>query len=254
MSYFNTKFRTELIVDASPVGLGSILTQKNSEDNINVVEYASRKLSETESRYSQSEREALAVVWANEHLNHYLIGSEFTVITDHQPLLGIMNKPMSKPTARLHRLCLRLQPYKMTLKYAPGKNNPADYLSRHPSQDTVQSDESWLDLQTDNICINALKLYESGEDASITLQELEQETTNDIVIQNVIKCIADQKWHELDYAQNTDYQSFKRIREELSVVNGLLLRDERIVVPESLRERAVRLAHSSHQGIVKTKA
>ena len=254
LSYFNTKFRTELIVDASPVGLGSILTQKNSEDNINVVEYASRKLSETESRYSQSEREALAVVWATEHFNHYLIGSEFTVITDHQPLLGIMNKPMSKPTARLHRLCLRLQPYKMTLKYAPGKNNPADYLSRHPSQETVHSDESWLDLQTDNICINALKLYESGEDASITLQELEQETRNDIVIQNVIKCIPDQKWHELDYAQKTDYQSFKRIREELSVVNGLLLRDERIVVPESLRERAVRLAHSSHQGIVKTKA
>ena len=58
-----------------------------------------------------------------------------------------------------------------------------------------------------------------------------------VVIQNVIKCIADQKWHELDYAQKTDYQSFKRIREELSVVNGLLLRDERIVVPESLRER-----------------
>ena len=105
MSYFNTKFRTELIVDASPVGLGSILTQKNLEDNINVVEYASRKLSETESRYNQSEREALAVVWATEHFNHYLIGSEFTVITDHQPLLGIMNKPMSKPNARLH-LCL----------------------------------------------------------------------------------------------------------------------------------------------------
>ena len=62
------------------------------------------------------------------------------------------------------------------------------------------------------------------------------------VIQNVIKCIADQKWHELDYAQKTDYQSFQRIREELSVVNGLLLRDERIVSSRILRERAVRLA------------
>ena len=87
-----------------------LLTKKKTvkdEDNINVVEYASRKRSETESRYSQSEREDLAVVWATEHFNHYLIGSEFTVLTDHQPLLGIMNKPMSKPTARLHHLCSR---------------------------------------------------------------------------------------------------------------------------------------------------
>ena len=142
-----------------------LLTKKKTvedEDNINVVEYASRKRSETESRYSQSEREDLAVVWATEHFNHYLIGSEFTVLTDHQPLLGIMNKPMSKPTARLNHLCLRLELYKMTLKYAPGKNNPV-FLVTH----LKILYESWLDLQTDNICIHALNLYESGEDASI---------------------------------------------------------------------------------------
>ena len=62
------------------------------------------------------------------------------------------------------------------------------------------------------------------------------------VIQNVIKCIADQKWHELDYAQKTDYQSFQRIREELSVVNGLLLRDERIVSSRILERESSKIS------------
>ena len=53
----------------------------------------------------------LGVVWATEHFDHYLLGAEFNVITDHKPLEGIMNKPMSKPTAQLGRLCLCLQPY-----------------------------------------------------------------------------------------------------------------------------------------------
>lgn len=118
-----------------------------------IVEYASRKLSDTEYRYSQLEREALAVVWACEHVVHYLLGAEFSVISDHKPLEGIMNKPLSKPTARLHRLCLRLQPYKMLVKYSPGKSNPADYLSRHPRKNEKRPDKNWLDLQTEQCAL-----------------------------------------------------------------------------------------------------
>ena len=113
IEYFDMKCPTELVVDASPCGLGAMLTQKKSDGNLSVVEYASRKLSDTESRYSQTEQKALGVVWATEHFDHYLLGAEFKVITEYKPLEGIMNKPMSKPTARLEILCLRLQPYKV---------------------------------------------------------------------------------------------------------------------------------------------
>ena len=54
------KLPTELVVDASPIGLGAILTQK-TETSINVIAYASRRLTDPETRYSQKEREALAV-------------------------------------------------------------------------------------------------------------------------------------------------------------------------------------------------
>ena len=252
--YFDVNRNTELIVDASPVGLGAVLTQKDKAGELYIVEYASRKLADPETRYSQTEREALGVVWACEHFDHYLVGAEFTVITDHQPLLGIMNKPMSKPTARLQRLCLRLQPYQVLLKYSPGKSNPADYISRHPQEGTKPPSQTWLDRQTEQICISAIRYYTMQEKASISLKEVEEETSKDEILQQVIMCIATQNWKSLNYEMCSEYESFRRIKDELCISDGLLLRGERLVLPESLRLRAVELAHVSHQGIVKTKA
>ena len=91
-------------------------------------------LSDVESRYSQTEREMLAIVWALEDFHLYLYGSEFTVVTDHKPFLGIFNS--HKPTsARIDRQKLRLMPYKGRLVYQPGKDaeSPADFMSRHPN-------------------------------------------------------------------------------------------------------------------------
>lgn len=89
-------------MEASPVGLGAILTQEDK-----VVAYASRSLSVPESRYSQTEREALGIVWACEHFDMYLRGaSHFQVITDHKPLTTIWKRP--KPPLRIKRWGLRL--------------------------------------------------------------------------------------------------------------------------------------------------
>ena len=62
MSYFDPRKKTEIIVDASPAGLGGFLEQEGK-----VLSYASHALSDVESRYSQTERELLAVVWGVEH-------------------------------------------------------------------------------------------------------------------------------------------------------------------------------------------
>ena len=88
LSYFDNKAETELIVDASPVGLGAILVQKDKP-----VAYASRALTDVESRYPQTEREALAKVWGVKYFHLYLYGSEFTRVTDNKPLELILNNP-----------------------------------------------------------------------------------------------------------------------------------------------------------------
>ena len=82
ISYYDPCKAVTVQVDASPVGLGAILTQ----DDDKVVSYGSRALTPVESRYSQTEREALGVVWACEYFDLYLRGlPHFIVITDHKP-------------------------------------------------------------------------------------------------------------------------------------------------------------------------
>ena len=85
IAHFVTGAETHLRVDARHVGLGAVLTQ--TIDGITCpMAYASRTLSDVERQYSQTEKEASAVVWGCERFHMYLIGTEFDLLTDHKPL------------------------------------------------------------------------------------------------------------------------------------------------------------------------
>ena len=235
MSYFNPAQETEVIVDASPVGLGGLLVQDGK-----VISYASRALSDVESRYSRTERERLSIVWALEHFHLYLYGSEFTIVTDHKPLLGIFKS--HKPTsARMDRWKLRLMPYSCHLVYRPGKDdeNPADFMSRHPNHQ-VTTERNVADEYVNYVCTNAVP-------KAMTLQEIQGETEKDSTLQSLIKAIETYRWTD------SEILDYKRLKDELLVYSGVVLRGNRIVVPSKLREIAIELAHLGHQGIVKTK-
>ena len=114
-SYFDPKRETKINVDASPVGLGAILAQTDPSNGAkHVVADASRFLSEVEQRYSQTEHEALAIVWGCEYFHLYIYEKPVTVQTDHKPLVAIYGNPQSKPPARIEMWTLRLQPYQVT--------------------------------------------------------------------------------------------------------------------------------------------
>ena len=67
MAYFDKDKETELTTDTSPWGLSAILSQHTpGQEDRRIVAYASRSLTPVEQRYSQTEREALAIVWAGE--------------------------------------------------------------------------------------------------------------------------------------------------------------------------------------------
>lgn len=119
-----------LRTDASCYALGAVLLQGEGTDE-RPIEYASRLLIPAETRYSTTEREALAVVWAVDKFRGYIEGARVTVATDHQALKWLLS--LKSPTGRLARWALRLQSYDLKVTYTPGKSNVvADTLSRPP--------------------------------------------------------------------------------------------------------------------------
>jgi len=128
LGYFDKDAKTLNIADAGPVGLGAILIQLQ-QGRKRVISYASKSLSDVERRYSQTEKEALVVVWACQRFHVYLYCIEFELYTDHKPLETIYSS-RSKPCARIERWILRLHPHKFKAKYLPGEQNIADPLSR----------------------------------------------------------------------------------------------------------------------------
>ncbi|XP_033761705.1 uncharacterized protein LOC117343459 [Pecten maximus] len=117
-----------LQTDASDYGLGAVLLQED-EGTLFPVAYASRKLKGGETSYAVVEKECLAVIWGILKFQKYLYGRQFTLETDHQPLL-YLNK-MKGTNARLMRWALQIQPYRFTIRAIRGKDNvSADCLSR----------------------------------------------------------------------------------------------------------------------------
>ncbi|KAK3732352.1 hypothetical protein QZH41_004326 [Actinostola sp. cb2023] len=135
LRYYNLEEEVTLQCDVSKSGLGAALLQNGQP-----VAYASRALTSAETRYAQFEKELLAIVFACEKFESYIYGRDLvTVETDHKPLESIILKPLHAAPQRLQRMLLRLQKYRLRLRYTKGKEMfLADTLSRAflPSNDT----------------------------------------------------------------------------------------------------------------------
>lgn len=235
LGYYNVNDRTQLYADASPVGLGAVLIQFNGAEP-RVISYASKSLSDTEKRYCQTEKEALALVWAVERFHFYLFGRTFELITDHKALEVIFSSN-GKPCARIERWVLRLQSYKFKVIYKPGKNNIADPLSRlvitnnHPVCFDTNT-EPYVNHIAATATPIAIKFGEINE-----LSQIDDEI---LAVKNGLTI---NHWNE-------KAKPFKLFETELCFAGDVLLRGNRIVVPEKLRARTVELAHEGHPGIV----
>ena len=127
-------------VDASPVGLAATLSQVDPEtEETHVITHASRSLTATEEWYNQTEHKVLAIVWACEHLHLYVDGKPVAVYTDHKPLVSIYGNPSSKPSVRIDRWALRLQPYQIILRITYHVTQPSMGLKRAISRKSQRS-------------------------------------------------------------------------------------------------------------------
>ena len=102
------------------------------------VHFISQTMTETEKRYSQTEKVALAIKWAKESVRIYLLGGpRFTIVTAHKPLVPLFNKVKAKVPPRIEKWIMEMQDMDFELVYEPRKDeaDPLDFLSRHPLPD-----------------------------------------------------------------------------------------------------------------------
>ena len=133
LSFYDSNPATKTILqcDASQIGLGAWLRQIDQLGTEKIVAMGSRSLTGAESRYSNIERECLAVMYGLEKFEYYLMGRHTLVETDHSPLEQIFKKNVAEAPARLQRMLLRCLKYDIDVKYKPGIKVPvADALSR----------------------------------------------------------------------------------------------------------------------------
>nr|XP_041633522.1 uncharacterized protein K02A2.6-like [Drosophila kikkawai] len=235
LSYFNLQDKTCLIADASPVALGAVLVQFDKSNTARIISFASKSLSSVERKYSQTEKESLALVWAVEKFYYYLAGLQFDLITDHKPLETIF-KPTSRPPARIERWLLRLQSYRFRVVYKAGKENIADSLSRL-CEVTDTDPYDWAGEE------HIFRVVSTSVPKSLSISKVTEMSIQDEEIIDVMTCLGQDSWNS---NMSSPYYPF---RLELSIVGNILLRGTRLVIPQKLREPVLDLAHEGHPGI-----
>ena len=248
LAYFDPNKHTEIHTDACPVGISAGLSQ-----NGRIVQFASRALSTVEQRYSLPNRTWSTCyymgVWKLSHI--YMFGAPFTVFTDHKPLTSILNNTRSQLSARIEHWVLRTQPYDTIVIYRPGHDNPADYLSRHPTHLPPSDREQKIAEEYINYILS------TSTPKAMTIDEVATETAKDKILTTVIQAILTNKWHGVEDGINkATFHTLQANRAELSQAHkdSIILKGGRIVLPEALQNRAAKIAYAGHQGIVKTMA
>nr|XP_054917172.1 uncharacterized protein K02A2.6-like [Dermacentor andersoni]XP_054921513.1 uncharacterized protein K02A2.6-like isoform X1 [Dermacentor andersoni] len=235
---FNPELPVVVTTDASDVGVGAVLQQPYGS-KLETVAFASRTLSVAERKYSVGEREALACLFACEKWHVYLWGRRFTLRTDHQAVVALLSAGDSgRRPLRISRWSARLLYYNFQIEYCKGSENlVADALSRLPVKDSqnVVQEEEIVSLVTSVVDKETVQLA----------------TSTDETLQKVSKCLAE-GWPSKKAIDNALIAYF-HVNEELSFVDGLLMRGDRVVIPSVLIPTFLQLAHENHQGIVRTK-
>jgi hypothetical protein len=213
-----------IYTDASEVALGAVLVQEGAKpDALNFIAYASKKLTPAQRRWSTSERELYAVIWACEHFDSYIKGGRPIIFTDHSALQYLVTAEAPK----LRRWAVRLQEYNPQVIHVSGENNAiADWLSRStPEEEDIMPEESYVP-QVYHLVHDAPTTYKMPSPDEMK-KEMEKEAAT--------------------YPKGTfDWQD--------GIAYGRLAR--RMYVPTKFREQVLLWFHASkyggHQGVTRT--
>lgn len=244
LSIYDPKRETKVSADSSSHGVGAVLLQKYDQE-WKPVYYASRSLSDTEKGYAQIEKEALATTWACEKFSDYLIGLDFVIETDHKPLVSLLGKKaLADLPPRIVRFRLRLMRFRYKISHIPGKEMyTADTFSRAPLSEKPENSllsetESYVNLIVSNMPASERKLVEIRENQH-----------DDAVCSKVMEYTL-QGWPDKHHVESV-LRPYYQFHSEFSVIDGLLVKNDRLVIPVTMRSEILDKIHEGHLGIVK---
>lgn len=238
---------TVVSADASSYGLGGVLLQRQSDGELRPVAYASRALTGTEQRYAQLEKEALAITWACERFQDYLLGMAFYVQTDHKPLVPLLgSKNLDELPVRVQRFKMRLMRFSFGISHVPGKSLiTADALSRAPIRTSSTEERQFSDEVEAyvSLIVNSLPATENR------LQVIKKRQEEDAVCKRVMQ-YCQEGWPSRSAIEGA-LKPYHHLATELSVHEGLLMRGDRLVIPTQLQLEILDKLHEGHQGLTK---
>ena len=230
-----------LMTDASKNGFGAVLLQNDQP-----IAYASRRVNSAEQNYATIEKEMCAILFACHKFHDYIFGQKTKVITDHKPLVGIFEKLLTKLSPRLQRMRMHLFRYDLEISWKPGKEVPVpDALSRFLPKSKHSASE-FDDALEVNLVIQQLPISEKR------LHEFRVETASDTEL-CLLRDMIIRGWPADRNVVPSELLPYFTIRDSLVYCDGLLFKDERVVVPKTLRRAMIGKIHESHQGVVKSK-
>lgn len=225
LTHYNQEYELTLACDSSAYGLGAVLSHVMPDGSERPIAYASRTLNNAEKNYAQIEREALALVWGTRKFYQYLLGRQFTLITDHQPLKFIMSSAQGVSAiaaARIQSWSLYLSQFSYDIKYrATGKHSNSDGLSRLPLSVTAKEDD-----QADVFIVKQLQYL------PVTVEDVAMATRQDTVLSQVMKAV-----RSGSNLPNTDvFQPYRNWFQDLVISQQCLTWNMRVVVPTQLQQ------------------
>jgi hypothetical protein len=163
-----------------------------------------------------------------------LLGRKFTLLSDLKALDFMMKKlycDSKRALTRVESFLLRLEPYDFEIQYVESEANIADPLSRL-CMDITEGNEISTKIFMCPLFI---------DDAPISKFKIAKFQKEDEEITAIISALLSGKWP-------ARLNQFKAFRNTLAIVSGILTKDDRLVVPESLINETLELAHESHCG------
>ena len=236
LPYFDRNKETILQTDASKKGFGAVILQEEQP-----IYYASRALTSAEKNYQNLEREAQAAVWGMEKFHYFLYGRKFILQTDQKPLVSIFRKHMIDVSPRIQRITIRAWQYDFEPQHIPGRINViADSLSRVTPLEFQDSN-----AEKDILAVNFLQ-YSSIEERE--RDEMLQETNKDEELQS-LKHYISTGWPAKRSQIPVFLHPYWNFRDELTVESGILMKNSKVLIPETLKQKYLKQIHQGHQGI-----